>query len=954
MSYKAFISYSHAADGKLAPAVQRALHRVAKPWYRLRTMRVFRDQTNLAASPRLWTSIESALKETEFFLYMASPTAAQSPWVQKEVDWWLKNRSPERFLILLTEGDIAWSEVKQDLDWTATTALPQQMAGALAEEPLYTDLRWARTENQLSSRHSRFRTAILELTATLLNRPKDELDGDDVRQYRRTKRLAWAAVTVLVGLLIAAILAAYFATQQSRLATSRALGVQSQAVLPTNPELSLLLAREALRFKEDSQAKYSLQQALVKNPLRTIHIASERPVLAKFFGGPDLLAVAEPGQRVSLWDAATAKRLSELSAEVLDELMLSHSAKASLVVLQAKGASFALHDSKTGRVLAELPGSSARVGGDGRVITATQGTRIRQWSTAPLRERNSMVSLPAGYELRDVSADGGLLFLAEEGGTEVSPGVIVHAQSGEALATLPERVLRHGDRFSPNGRLLVTEPMDDSNIELRDARTGRVLRTLEGFDGDDIGWTTTIKFSPDGKLLAAGNRSGDLHMWKVDTGELVASATHGNRVKEIEISPDSQMLLSVSWDGTACLWDLDSVRCIAVLGGKGDEVWDIGFSPDSKRFLTTHSDGTVRVWHRETWYPQLLFPAERAALSDDGRFALSGGLQVKSGTDERTPLRLWDAERGKPLAWLEGSVDDVESMAVNSPGSLVAVAWAQRAVRLWNARTGKPAAQLGAASASSTALAFSMDGSQLATGSEDGKVRFWRTADGSLLGGWQTRHDRVTGLSLHPDGERVVVGTMDGSVQVRHMPSGNVLMEVKLREEYPAIVAFSPDGNLLLAGSANLAQVWDVNKGIRVQTFAHPDDVWSGAFSSDGRMVVIGSGYFRASGDPPEDGNAVHVWDLQSGRLLLSYRSPGRHVTAVTFAKDDVIVAASGDGTVRRYACEICAPLPALIGFASSRTARSLSAQERAQFVPESVLGSWLNNLAALGNSPQR
>jgi hypothetical protein len=31
--YNAFISYSHAADGKSAPAVQSALHQLAKPWY---------------------------------------------------------------------------------------------------------------------------------------------------------------------------------------------------------------------------------------------------------------------------------------------------------------------------------------------------------------------------------------------------------------------------------------------------------------------------------------------------------------------------------------------------------------------------------------------------------------------------------------------------------------------------------------------------------------------------------------------------------------------------------------------------------------------------------------------------------------------------------------------------------------------------------------------------------
>src|SRR5215831_14662858 len=125
MHYKAFISYSHAADGKLAPAVQSALHHIAKPWYRLRAMRIFRDQTNLATSPGLWTSIESALRDAEFFVYLASPAAAQSPWVQKEVTWWLNNRSYQSFLIMLTDGEIAWDNSKHDLDWAQTNAMPR-------------------------------------------------------------------------------------------------------------------------------------------------------------------------------------------------------------------------------------------------------------------------------------------------------------------------------------------------------------------------------------------------------------------------------------------------------------------------------------------------------------------------------------------------------------------------------------------------------------------------------------------------------------------------------------------------------------------------------------------------------------------------------------------------------------------------------------------------------------
>ena len=57
MGYDAFISYSHAADGELAPALQRGLQRLARPWHRKRALEVFRDQTGLSVSPALWSSI---------------------------------------------------------------------------------------------------------------------------------------------------------------------------------------------------------------------------------------------------------------------------------------------------------------------------------------------------------------------------------------------------------------------------------------------------------------------------------------------------------------------------------------------------------------------------------------------------------------------------------------------------------------------------------------------------------------------------------------------------------------------------------------------------------------------------------------------------------------------------------------------------------------------------------
>lgn len=119
MSYKAFISYSHTADGQLAPALQSALQKFAKPFYRLRAMRIFRDETSLHLTPKLWPMVQQSLAASEHFILMASPKAARSEWVRKEIDEWLELRdgSLDNFHLVLTEGEIFWDNKAGDFDW---------------------------------------------------------------------------------------------------------------------------------------------------------------------------------------------------------------------------------------------------------------------------------------------------------------------------------------------------------------------------------------------------------------------------------------------------------------------------------------------------------------------------------------------------------------------------------------------------------------------------------------------------------------------------------------------------------------------------------------------------------------------------------------------------------------------------------------------------------------------
>ena len=94
VTYDGFISYSHAADGLLAPRLQSALQRFAKPWWKRRAVRIFRDESSLAANPQLWSSITEALDASNWFILLLSPDAAKSEWVNREIAYWRGGRDP--------------------------------------------------------------------------------------------------------------------------------------------------------------------------------------------------------------------------------------------------------------------------------------------------------------------------------------------------------------------------------------------------------------------------------------------------------------------------------------------------------------------------------------------------------------------------------------------------------------------------------------------------------------------------------------------------------------------------------------------------------------------------------------------------------------------------------------------------------------------------------------------
>lgn len=273
--YDAFISYSHRLDGAIAARLQAELQRFAKPWYQVRALRVFRDQTSLAASPDLWTTIEQALDNSRWLILMASPGSAQSPWVAKEIGWW-RERLASHILVAVTGGELVWDASAADLDWAASTALSKEALGhAFSQEPRWVHLRWARAQaDSLRSADPRLQDAVADLAATIRELPKDSLIGEHIRQRRRTMRSVGATLTALVILLAFAVLAAVVAQRQrdraireETAATAGLLASTAITLTGSHPDLAQLFAVKAYQLDPgDPQTRAALFAAVESDP----------------------------------------------------------------------------------------------------------------------------------------------------------------------------------------------------------------------------------------------------------------------------------------------------------------------------------------------------------------------------------------------------------------------------------------------------------------------------------------------------------------------------------------------------------------------------------------------------------------------------------------------------------------------------------------------------------------
>jgi WD40 repeat protein len=902
MTYHAFISYSHAADGKLAPALQRALHRFGKPLFKLRALHVFRDKESLSANPALWPSIEKALSESEHFLLLASPGSARSPWVVREVEWWLANRPAAKHLIVVTDGDLVWSPGAADFDWDKTTALPKVVAGRFTDEPLWVDLRWAKTASDLSLQHSQFRAAVLDLAAPLHGRPKEELDSEDVRQYRKTRRIRRSAVAVLAALTMTAVMLALYAirqrdeaTRQRDAALSRQAGAQALRVIDARLDTALILAVEASRRADTFDARNALLTSLLRAPSLAFFLPGHRTSVTATALSPDgslVVSGSSDDGVVMFWDVARRQALGEpVAAHQNGVTEIAFSADGRLLASAGRDGTVQLWDAATRQRLGPL----------------MNGHRVQVSALAFSKNGRMLASGDAAGSI--------LLWNASERAADGAP---LQAEQRNAITALA---------FDDRGTTLASADGFGS-VMLWNLETPE-RKGVSFFDGQFS--VQRLTFSPDRQATAIGLSNADLIRWTVGQGRAqVHPVTTGTDrtfqsldTRALAFNAPGQMAVLATPEGEmlpvhlADAADRQPLIAKAMLMDLRRGLLTVALSANGNRLVSGYRDGALVVWDLALQHP-LARPLLGSHKADVTAVAFGPqGKTLVSAAADGTLIR-WDTDTLRPIgAPLEGHTSPVGTAAVSRNGDLIASGDGNGAVFLWDV-TGHRAAGpplRGHGGQVVNRVAFSPDGTLLATGGRDRRLVLWDVGTRQALGTlFEDPTWSITGAAFSPDGRVLVSGTVNGDITLWDVGRRQVLGgPVSAGKNSSDHFAFRGDGRLLVSQGNIVLNVWDVADGRRLGTRKTLDPIdperrqgqgGGLAMNPEGTLIVTGGN------------NRLVLWDVASGqpleRVLWGWQGVN---TRVAMSPDGHVVAAShGEGVVlwdvgmaswQRRACQV-------------------------------------------------
>jgi WD40 repeat protein/DNA-binding SARP family transcriptional activator len=446
---------------------------------------------------------------------------------------------------------------------------------------------------------------------------------------------------------------------------------------------------------------------------------------------------------------------------------------------------------------------------------------------------------------------------------------------------------------------------------------------LSGSSFDDtFASAHAVTFSPDGQLLVVGSHDGTIRWHSLVDGQLArVSFGHTLFVWSVGFSSDGQLLASASEDGTVRVWDAHTGESRLTLRGHTQWVKSVAWSPTGTLLASASGDQTVRLWNARTG--ELVHVFDTPAVAQRAVTFSPDGARLVSGGDDGA-LRFWDICTLQALSVLRQHSGWVRSLAWSADGVLLASASDDHTIHLWDARTMQLLRTLNGHTNAVLSVAFHPDARHLASTSSDQTLRIWDAQTGRIIYTLTGHTSWVYATAFHPSGALLASSGQDQAIRIWDTRAGRLISMLGGHISWVEAVAFSPDGALLASsGQDHSVRIWDARTGHLIDSLAgHSNWVRAVAFSRDGATLA------SISGD-----QTVRLWDVRAGRLVHTLAGHTGWIRSVAWSPNGRLVASGGqDQTVRIWDAHSDALLQTLHGHTDGVDAVTFSADSRRLF----------------------
>jgi WD40 repeat protein len=404
-----------------------------------------------------------------------------------------------------------------------------------------------------------------------------------------------------------------------------------------------------------------------------------------------------------------------------------------------------------------------------------------------------------------------------------------------------------------------------------------------------------VRWSPDGRRIAAGSWDGEVHVFdaaeggrnhltmKVPESEVYAA------VNCVAWSPDGARVMCGSKDRTARVYDAVSG---ALLGTVEHEGWvtACAWSVDGALLATGSEDNLVKVWDAGTFGLRATLRGHTLGLGTLA-FAPAGGDLYSAGAD--MVVKRWDVGGevgGRSVSGVRFKDSAACYAALFTPdGERIWTCAYDGTIGAWDAKTGALVHDVAAHASDQSANTLSMtrDGSVVASCSYDGTVKLWDAKSGALVRALAAPGP-VYHATMAPDGAFVACITRNvEGVTLVDVATNTVGRTLGAEGAGLHGTAISPDGSLVVAsGGKGFVRVWDARSGEEVRDLPGlSGNVEAIAFTPDGRSILAGN-----------MGGRIIRWSAATGETEWEGSVGNSSVTRLAVTPDGSRVAAVGEG----------------------------------------------------------